>query len=478
MFRLIADVHGAVDALRRVASEPGPLLVLGDLINFIDYRTLDGIVTQLAGRELVAEIVRLRSEGSYEKAGVTWARMSKGREEELRMQYRDLIGAAYEEICAALDGADAYVTYGNVDDPGLLQRHLPAGTRYVDGDVVELDGLRIGIAGGGTKSPLGVAGEVSDEEMAAKLAGLGPVDVLCTHVPPAIDALSRDVIGGREKGSQSTSRRRCTGASASPGAAMSATSGRPAAPWFMADVDLEALAAGYAHRPASAESIRRFGAAWDAAGAAPGELAVDIGGGLGRQAEEWASRGARALVVDPAQGMVAAAAERPRVAAVRARAEALPLADGSAALVSFEWSLHHTDWPRAIGEAVRILRAGGRIEIANPGPGDTTRSHLVHWFPAMNAVDTARFPDPDEVARRLVQSGLELVLHEPIVQQIERRAGDWTAAVEAGFVSTLQLIPPDEVAAGLVRFRERYPDPDEIVRYQLHYRRLAATLPR
>ncbi|NIR39254.1 MAG: metallophosphoesterase [Actinobacteria bacterium] len=35
--------------------------------------------------------------------------------------------------------------------------------------------------------------------MRAKLAGLGPVDVLCTHVPPAVPQLSNDVIGGRAK---------------------------------------------------------------------------------------------------------------------------------------------------------------------------------------------------------------------------------------------------------------------------------------
>ncbi len=191
MFRLVADVHGAVDALRKVASEPGPLLVLGDLVNFIDYRTLDGIVTDLAGREVVSEIVRLRLLGRYQQAGAAWARLNRGREDELQVRYRELLTAAYQEICASLEGAEAYVTYGNVDDPDELAHHLPAGSRFVDGEVVTIDGLRIGFAGGGTKSPLGVAGEVSDDQMAEKLAGLGPVDVLCTHVPPAVASLSR-----------------------------------------------------------------------------------------------------------------------------------------------------------------------------------------------------------------------------------------------------------------------------------------------
>ena len=38
--------------------------------------------------------------------------------------------------------------------------------------------------------------------MAAKLQQLGDVDMLCTHVPPAVWAVQKDVIAGRAKGSQ------------------------------------------------------------------------------------------------------------------------------------------------------------------------------------------------------------------------------------------------------------------------------------
>ena len=95
--------------------------------------------------------------------------------------------------------AEAYVTYGNVDRPEMLRRHLPAGTRFVDAEVVVIDGIRLGFAGGGMPA-LGLPGEVEEEKMAAKLAALGPIDVLCTHVPPALPSLSRDVVGGRQKG--------------------------------------------------------------------------------------------------------------------------------------------------------------------------------------------------------------------------------------------------------------------------------------
>ena len=197
---LIADVHGAVEPLRRVAALPGPLLVLGDLINFIDYRTNDGIVADVSGRDLVDEFVRLRSAGDHTAAANIWSVHSAGREAEIRTAYDRAIDAAYVEICAALEGSDSYVTYGNVDQPDLLASRLPEGARFVDGEVLDIGGYRVGFAGGGMVR-IGTAGEISEEEMTTKLDRLGPVDILCTHMPPAVPELACDVIGGREKGS-------------------------------------------------------------------------------------------------------------------------------------------------------------------------------------------------------------------------------------------------------------------------------------
>jgi Icc-related predicted phosphoesterase len=200
MIRLVADVHGAVDALAQVAARQGKLIVLGDLINFIDYRTNEGIVSEVSGPELVQAVVGLRMAGDFEAAAALWRQHAAGREAELRAKYDELVDEAYREICAALEGCEAYVTYGNVDRPDLLKERLPASARFVDAEKIELDGTVFGFAGGGTLA-LGTPGEVADEEMEAKLASLGPVDVLCTHVPPALDALADDVIGGRQKGS-------------------------------------------------------------------------------------------------------------------------------------------------------------------------------------------------------------------------------------------------------------------------------------
>ena len=198
--RLIADVHGATAALRRIAQAPGPLLILGDFINFIDYRTNEGIVTDVSGKDFTDKMVALRTAGEAVAAGALWNEFRKGREEELRAAYDKAIEAAYDDILAPLDGTEVYATYGNVDRPALLKARLPESGRFVDGEVVEIEGLRVGFAGGGIVS-INTPGEVSEGEMEAKLAALGPVDMLCTHVPPAIPALQKDVIAGRAKGS-------------------------------------------------------------------------------------------------------------------------------------------------------------------------------------------------------------------------------------------------------------------------------------
>jgi len=195
---LVSDIHGAFDELAEVAGRGEPLLILGDLLNFVDHRTHEGMLAQVAGKEFVARLGRLRDAGDREASRLLWNEFRSGREEEIANEYDQLIADAYRRVSGALEGCEAYVTYGNVDRPDELEAALPESARFVDGEVFELEGFRIGMVGGGVRA-LGVPGEVTEEEMADKLARIGPVDVLCTHVAPAVPALSRDVIGGRAK---------------------------------------------------------------------------------------------------------------------------------------------------------------------------------------------------------------------------------------------------------------------------------------
>lgn len=198
---LVSDIHGAFDALARVARMGEPLLVLGDLLNFVDYRTNEGMLAEVTGKEFVAELSRLRNSGDTDGSRRMWAEFHEGREEEFKARYRELISAAYQSAAEALGDAEAYVIYGNADRPKHLQASLPATARYVDAEVIEIEGHAVGFVGGGVEG-IGVPGEVSEAVMAEKLGKLGSVDILCTHAAPAVRPLSRDVIGGRLKQSE------------------------------------------------------------------------------------------------------------------------------------------------------------------------------------------------------------------------------------------------------------------------------------
>lgn len=198
---IVSDVHGAVEALGRVAATTEPLLVLGDLVNLIDYRTSDGIVADVVGRDLVKEVSFLRSQRLRSQADDVWRAATAGRLEEIDAAIRERMAEQYRSVCGALAGADAYVTYGNVDRPDMLREHLPASARFLDGETCDIGGVTVGFAGGGIPR-IGSAGEVDPADMALKLDRLGPVEILCTHVPPDVGPLAADVVGRTRKASR------------------------------------------------------------------------------------------------------------------------------------------------------------------------------------------------------------------------------------------------------------------------------------
>lgn len=188
---LVSDVHDGFDALRRVAAMGEPLLVLGDLLNFIDYRTGEGMVSEILGRGFATEVAEARGRGTDVRG--LWHRALTAYPGDFRAEVLELADRQYREAFAAMDGAEVYVTHGNVDIVPLLAEH--AGRAHIlDGEVVEIEGWRVGFVGGTGRSlfDLGV-----ERPLAARLAGLGPVDILCTHVAPAVPALADDVITGR-----------------------------------------------------------------------------------------------------------------------------------------------------------------------------------------------------------------------------------------------------------------------------------------
>ncbi len=197
---IVADIHGAADALARVADPNEPLLVLGDLVNLIDYRTNAGIVADVVGLDVVQRISHLRVSRRWAEANDVWHAATDGRSQEVNDAIGELMAEEYRSVCSALEGVQTFVMYGNVDRPEMLRDHLPVSAQYVDAETRTIEGNIVGFVGGGIPR-IGTPGEVEPDEMRAKLDRLGPVDILCTHVPPDVPALASDVIGRTKKGS-------------------------------------------------------------------------------------------------------------------------------------------------------------------------------------------------------------------------------------------------------------------------------------
>jgi Icc-related predicted phosphoesterase len=64
----------------------------------------------------------------------------------------------------------------------------------VDAEAVAIGGWRFGFVGGGVRTPLNIPGEVDEAAYDAKFDAVGPVDVMCTHLPPRIPWYTYDVV--------------------------------------------------------------------------------------------------------------------------------------------------------------------------------------------------------------------------------------------------------------------------------------------
>lgn len=201
---VVSDVHGNADALARAGAGADALLVLGDLIDFVDYHDHSaGILGAVFGPVVVRRYAELRSGGApgaaYGYLRALWGRLDNPRE--LVWQ---AVAEQYERLFAALP-TPTYATPGNVDLPELWPRFAHSGVHILDGQSAEIGGLRWGFVGGAVL-PAGVTlrrGAAfrpyvrTVQEYAAAVAALGQVDVVCSHIPPAIPELAYDVCARR-----------------------------------------------------------------------------------------------------------------------------------------------------------------------------------------------------------------------------------------------------------------------------------------
>ena len=90
------------------------------------------------------------------------------------------------------------------------------------------------------------------------------------------------------------------------------------------------------------------------------------------------------------------------------------------------------------------------------------------------AADAARFPESPAIEAYLRKATNE-VDRTTVIEHKAPTAGGWVAAVEAGFVSTLQFVDAHELRTGIAAFCAANRDPTVEVAYELRLDHIVAT---
>jgi Icc-related predicted phosphoesterase len=200
---VVSDVHGRADALARAGDGADAVICLGDLLAFLDYAdNRKGIFAELFGAQRASELIELRLAQRFDEARAFSRRLLAGLGGDPAGHFQAAAARQYAALFAALP-EPAYLTYGNVDLPALWAASLRPGHHVLDGERAELGGWTFGFVGGGLRSRYHTPHEIDDEVYEAKLAAVGEVDVLCTHIPPAVPELLYDTVARRlERGGE------------------------------------------------------------------------------------------------------------------------------------------------------------------------------------------------------------------------------------------------------------------------------------
>lgn len=211
---VVADVHGNIEALARVADTAEQLIILGDLLDYVDYHDPErGILGEIFGVDAVLRFTALRSAGAFgELRRYNAALWNSLADPEGVLAGR--VRARYSQVLDAVPDS-TLVTLGNVDVVAEWNRVAGDRLPYRDAEALDIDGVRFGFVAGGVRR--GAASETIElhgrapevdrrpwrpfirdaAEYTRAVEALGPVDVLCSHIPPEMALLRYDVVPGR-----------------------------------------------------------------------------------------------------------------------------------------------------------------------------------------------------------------------------------------------------------------------------------------
>ncbi|MBI5106055.1 MAG: class I SAM-dependent methyltransferase [Solirubrobacterales bacterium] len=193
---------------------------------------------------------------------------------------------------------------------------------------------------------------------------------------------------------------------------------------------------------------------------APGRRLLDVGGGTGNYAAALRDEGWEVVVVDASAAMLERAAPK-GLQTVEADAQDLPFPDGAFDAVMLVSMLHHVDdRARALREARRVVRPGGRVAVLVSTHEDIEDMWLIDWFPSTRRWMEQSHPRRDDILAELPGATFELYAYDDLSDLTNSALAGRPELVldpelrrQTSYFERLERDHPEELEAGLQRLR-------------------------
>jgi ubiquinone/menaquinone biosynthesis C-methylase UbiE len=193
---------------------------------------------------------------------------------------------------------------------------------------------------------------------------------------------------------------------------------------------------------------------------APGRRLVDVGGGTGNYSLALREEGWEPLVIDRQPEMLAQAAAK-GLETLAGDAQQLPLPDAGADAVMLVSMLHHVeDPPKALAEARRVLRPGGRLALMAFTREDVADQWMTDYFPSTAAWMTESHATLAELLALLPGARRIEVVYRDLEDGSLAALGAHPELLadpryhrQTSYFERLERQHPDELRAGLERLR-------------------------
>lgn len=188
---------------------------------------------------------------------------------------------------------------------------------------------------------------------------------------------------------------------------------------------------------------------------------LELGAGTGNNTAPFLeAHPCKLVALDQSAGMLRQhAAKGIDAKRINASATALPFADRAFDFVFATYMLHHIEDLAALAEECHRVLDGGTVAFVTVSHDFIRRHPMNAYFPSFAEVDCARFQDIPELEAALRAAGFRQVQSHDVQSPPRPIDATYAERVASRFISTYDLLPPDEFAEGVAQLRTDTADP-------------------